>query len=65
MADHLVEVPVPTDEVGDEGRDQALLPGGSLFEQATLLIGDAMVLPLAERRKVPTDRAFALHANLE
>lgn len=65
MADHLVEVPVPTDKAGDEDRDQALLPGGSLFEQATLLIGDAMVLPLGALRKIPTDRAFALHANLE
>ena len=42
MADHLVEVPVLTDQVDGECMGRPLLPGGSLFEQATLLIGDAM-----------------------
>lgn len=65
MADHLVEVPVLTDQVDGECVGRPLLPGGSLFEQATLLIGDAMVLPLGARHRIPTDQAFALHANLE
>jgi len=65
MADHLVEVPTLADREGGEGGERPLLPGGSLFEQATLLIGDAMVLPLSARHGIPTDRAFALHANLE
>ena len=46
MADHLVEVPVLTDQVDGECMGRPLLPGGSLFEQATLLIGDAMCSPI-------------------
>lgn len=65
MADVLVEVPAYTDKVHYEGLERPLLPGGSLFEQSVLLLGDSLVIPISEREGIPTDRMFALHANLE
>lgn len=68
LADLVVCVPAQTDKVpsvaGEEGR-KTVFPGGSMFEQSVLIIGDALVVPLAERRGVPLNRMFALHANLE
>lgn len=64
LADIVVEIPGYTDKVEMKG-DRPLIPGGSLFEQSVLLLGDAMVLPLSEKHQIPTDRAFSLHANLE
>lgn len=65
LADYVVEVPAYTDKPGDDRLERPLLPGGSMFEQAVLLLGDALVLPLGKRADVPLDRAFTLHANLE
>lgn len=65
-ADVVVPIPGFTDKrplAGREGRPT--LPGGSLFEEAVLLVGDSLVVPLAERQGVPVDRAFSRHANLE
>lgn len=45
--------------------ERPILPGGSMFEQAMLVLGDSMVIPLAEAVNIPTDRAFVRHANLE
>ena len=64
MADVLVEIPGYTDKVKVD-REMPVLPGGSIFEQSVLLVGDAMVLPLSQKHHIPTDRAFSLHANLE
>ena len=64
MADVVIEIPGYTDKIPMEG-NRPLIPGGSLFEQSVLLLGDAMVLPLSEKHNIPTDRAFTLHANLE
>ena len=64
LGDLVVEIPAYTDKA-ETGRSRPLLPGGSMFEQGMLLLGDAMVLPLAKKAGIPTDRAFARHANLE
>lgn len=65
LADLLVEVDASSDKVQDEHQKKAVLPGGSLFEQSVLLIGDALVIPLAEYTHTPLDHAFSRHANLE
>lgn len=65
-ADVVVRIPAFTDKL-PEGPDnrRPTLPGASLFEQAMLLLGDALILPLAERSGTPTGHAFSRHANLE
>lgn len=65
LGDILVEIPAYTDKVEYKDMERPILPGGSMFEQSMLLLGDAVVLPLAEQAGVPTDRAFERHANLE
>lgn len=65
LADVLVEIPAFTDKVDYAGMERPILPGGSMFEQSMLLLGDALVLPLAKRAGIPTDLAFTRHANLE
>jgi 6-phospho-3-hexuloisomerase len=65
LADHIVAIPAYTDKENYEGMEKPVLPGGSEFESSILLLGDAMVVPLGEKRGIPTDRAFDLHANLE
>lgn len=65
MADVVVEIPAYTDKVECKTKKKPILPGGTMFEQCILLIGDTMILPLAEKAKIPTDQAFTRHANLE
>lgn len=65
LADLIVEVDARSDKVDDSGQKQTVLPGGSLFEQSILFIGDAMVVPLSGKNGIPLDRAFQRHANLE
>lgn len=65
MADILVQIPAYTDKVACENVQRPILPGGSMFEQCMLVLGDSIVLPLAKMRGVPTDRPFERHANLE
>lgn len=65
LADVTIVVPAYTDKVPVSVERLPVFPGGSLFEQSVLVLGDALVMPLAERRGVPTNRMFALHANLE
>lgn len=65
MADYLIEIPAFTDKVKYKDMEKPVLPGGSLFEQSILVLGDSMVIPLGERSQVATDRAFSRHANLE
>jgi 6-phospho-3-hexuloisomerase len=64
LANTVVQVHAYSDK-RDTGAELPVLPGGALFEQSVLLLGDALVYPLSELRQVPTDRAFDLHANLE
>lgn len=65
LSDYVVTIPAYTDKEDYEGMEKPVLPGGSEFESSILLLGDAMVVPLGEKRGIPTDRAFDLHANLE
>ena len=65
MSDVLVEIPAYTDKVEYQDMERPILPGGSLFEQSMLVLGDAMVIPLGEKAGIPTDHAFSRHANLE
>jgi len=64
MAGIVVHVPAPTK--GEMvRRAQTRQPPGSLFEQAALLLMDAMVLVLMDRMRI-TPRALAKrHANIE
>lgn len=65
MADVIVEIPAYTDKVECKIKKKPILPGGTMFEQCILLIGDTFILPLAEKAGIPTDCAFTRHANLE
>ena len=64
MADIVVTVPAPTK--GEAGRRiGSRQPPGSLFEQATLLLMDAIVLVLMERLKLTAYKLTERHANIE
>lgn len=66
IADVVVRIPAYTDKLPQSGQNKrSILPGGSMFEQAMLVLGDSIILPLAEKNGVPTDRMFSRHANLE
>jgi 6-phospho-3-hexuloisomerase len=64
MADIVVTIPAPTKGEVYHARGSRQ-PPGSLFEQATLLLLDAMVLALMDRLRI-TPRVLAKrHANIE
>jgi len=64
MADLVVAVPAPTKgEVGH--RVTSRQPPGSLFEQAALLLMDAVVLVLMRRLKITARTLAERHANIE
>lgn len=65
MADLLVEIPGYTNKVDFQDLKRPIMPSGSLFEQSLLLLGDAVVIPLAEKKGIPLDKPFSRHANLE
>lgn len=65
MSDLCVEIPAYSDKVNFGHSQAPILPGGSLFEQCLLILGDSLVLPLASRRGIPLDQSFTRHANLE
>lgn len=65
LSDLKVVIPAFTDKAEPDNPERPLLPGGTMFEEAMLILCDSMVLPLSEIHKIPTDSAFALHANLE
>jgi len=65
LSDILIIIPAFTDMIDDANMVKPILPGGTMFEQAMLFIGDTMVLPLAEKTNIPTNKAFSRHANLE
>jgi len=64
MADYVVHIPAPTkgEVSGPDGSSQ---PPGSLFEQAALLLMDAMVLALMERLNLSAETLAKRHANIE
>lgn len=66
LADAIVVVPAPSPKakcVGPPVRSQQAM--GSLFEQALLLVCDAMVLASMLRHGIDPDDMFRRHANLE
>lgn len=66
LADVVVRIPAYTDKLPD-GPDnvKGILPGGSLFEEAVMVLGDAMIVNLAQSTGYRLTKGFALHANLE
>lgn len=69
-ARHILVLPVPATDTDHRATapqaEIATLPfGGSLFEQHTLLICDALCVALAQRRALSAAALWARHANLE
>lgn len=64
MADIVVTIPGPTkgETSGPDGSSQ---PPGSLFEQAALLLMDAIVIALMERMNLSVETLASRHANIE
>lgn len=65
ISDCVVVIPAYTDKVENHSNWQPILPGGSMFEEAMLVLGDTLILPLAKEAGIPTDQPFSRHANLE
>jgi 6-phospho-3-hexuloisomerase len=65
LCDLLVQIPAYTDKVETDRGKKTILPGGTLFEEAMLLLGDTMILQLGEVKGVATNKYFDRHANLE
>ena len=63
LASAVLQVPAPTPKADSGFR--SVQPMGSLFEQASFLILDALVLELMDRLGETGDTMFARHANLE
>jgi 6-phospho-3-hexuloisomerase len=62
--DFAIVIPAFTDKVETTAK-KPVLPGGTLFEQAMLLLGDTAILALAKAKGIDTEKPFARHANLE
>jgi 6-phospho-3-hexuloisomerase len=65
IADHVLVIPAPSPKARNQGDVTSIQPMGSLFEQGLLLVLDALVILLMERRGIGSDRMFGRHANLE
>jgi len=65
ISDCAIVIPAYTDKVENHSTKQPILPGGSMFEEAMLVLGDTMILPLAIEVGVPINQPFPMHANLE
>lgn len=63
MADIVVTVPAPTK--GETLNRRSRQPQGSLFEQAALLMMDAIVMILMDRLHITPSRLARRHANIE
>lgn len=63
MAGTVLQVPAPTPKADSGFR--SVQPMGSLFEQASFLLLDALVMELMERLGEGEDAMFSRHANLE
>ncbi len=64
-ADVVVHLPAPTPKDPGAEQPRSIQPMGSLFEQTLLLLGDAMILLLAQRLEQEHDQMWQRHANLE
>lgn len=66
IADKVVKIPAYTDKLPESDLNRkGILPGGSMFEEAVLLLGDSLIVELANDHKIDTSKAFENHANLE
>ena len=58
-------VPAPTPKLDGPAEAESIQPMGSLFEQSLLVVLDAVVLALMDRRGEGPETMFSRHANLE
>lgn len=67
LADFLVVIPGTSGKMQGKGTTQSIQPGGNLFEQTIMLLGDSISLCVAERLglKLNDDMIMKRHANLE
>lgn len=65
LSDIKIIIKAYTDKIEDTSQKKTILPGGTLFEETMLLLGDSIILPLAVKMGIPTDKPFKRHANLE
>lgn len=65
LADLVVAIPAPTPKAESGNGVHSIQPMGTLFEQTLLLVLDAVVMRLMERKGMGADAMFGNHANLE
>ena len=65
MADAVLVIPAPSPKVQRQLEHSSVQPLGSLFEQSLLLVLDALILLLMERKGISPSAMFGRHANLE
>jgi 6-phospho-3-hexuloisomerase len=65
LAEVVVTIPAPTPKAATAEAPLSIQPMGTLFEQCLLLIFDAVVLRLMERKGISARAMFERHANLE
>ena len=67
LADVVVHIPGTTGKHAKDGSVQSVQPGGNMFEQSMLLLGDALSMCVAERGglQMSDEAIMKLHANLE
>ncbi len=61
ISDKIIEIPVNK----LFSKNDKLLPGGSYFEEAVLILGDSLIVDIAKEKNISTDQLFERHANLE
>ncbi|WP_340023656.1 6-phospho-3-hexuloisomerase [Paenibacillus sp. FSL K6-1096] len=64
LADIIVKLPGVTKDQS-EGDYRTIQPMGSLFEQAMLLLYDAIILRFMEEKNLDSNKMYGKHANLE
>ena len=65
LADVELHIPAPTPKLDGPSESESIQPMGSLFEQSLLVVLDAVVLELMQRRGESSESMFLRHANLE
>lgn len=67
MADLVIKIPGVTAKSDKDSGAVSVQPGGNMFEQSMLLLGDAMIICLAQRGGMRLNDATIMkrHANLE
>ncbi len=65
LADAVLVIPAPSPKIKRQLQHASIQPLGSLFEQSLLLVLDALVLLVMERKSIAPSVMFGRHANLE